>query len=348
MSQKAGLPMTYSAELAATTQALLAPGKGLLAADESFPSIEKRFKEVGLPSTEATRLAYRSMLLGAPDLNRYISGVILFDETIHQKIGRMPVVEALLNRQIMPGIKVDKGTAALPGLPGEHVTEGLDGLDVRLSDYRNLGARFTKWRAVITIGQDIPTHAAIATNARILAMFAAMSQEAGLVPIVEPEILMDGSHTSERCEEVTTLTLRTVFSALAEHHVAYEHMLLKTSMVVAGADCPQQAGLDEVATRTLRCFGNSVPAAIPGIVFLSGGQSEDVATAHLNAICARPHPAWVISFSFGRALQAPALKIWQGQGEQVVAAQHALMQRAQANSQALTGAFKPHFDSKRQ
>lgn len=322
--------------LAATIRALLAPGKGLLAADESFPSIEKRFAEYHLPSTEENRRAYRDLLFTTRGLGDYISGAILFDETLRQRTadGRtMP--EALGRRGIVPGIKVDAGTAPLPGFPGERFTHGLDGLRERLVEYRSLGARFTKWRAVLAIGPGRPSSASLATNARLLALFAALSQEAGLVPIVEPEVLMDGNHTVERCEQATTAALQAVFAALADQKVALEHLLLKSGMVLSGADCPRQADIPTVAAATLRCFRRTVPAAVPGIVFLSGGQADVIATRRLQAICRDNPGPWRITFSYGRALQAPALKAWRGSPARVAAAQAALHHRARSNGRAV-------------
>ena len=323
-----------SLSLASTIRALLAPGKGLLAADESFPTIEKRFREINLPSTEENRRAYREMLFTTPGLNRSISGVILFDETIRQEIKGAPIPQFLARRGIVPGIKVDHGTVPLPGFPGEKMTEGLDGLPGRLAEYRRLGARFTKWRAVFAVGRHTAT--GMANSAHRLALFAALSQEAGLVPIVEPEILMDGNHSLARAEAVSSATLESVFRALAEHRVRLEHMLLKTSMVVSGSDAPDRASPAAVAAATLRCFRHSVPAAVPGIVFLSGGQSAAEATRNLRAVCALPAAPWKLTFSFGRALQDPALEKWQGLSRKVPAAQRALVQCAQRNGSAVT------------
>jgi len=321
----------------ATVKALLAPGKGLLAADESFPTIEKRFREFGIPSTDQTRQAYREMLFTTPGLAEFISGVILFDETIRQKIADVPMPEALDKLGIIPGIKVDKGTMSLPCFTGEKITQGLDGLRERLAEYRKLGARFTKWRALIVIGDQTPTHSCMAANARALALFAALSQEVELVPIIEPEILMDGDHSLARCEEATSETLEHVFHALLEYRVGLEQMLLKTNMIVSGTEHAEQAGPVEVAKATLRCFRRSVPVAVPGIVFLSGGQSDEAATERLSAICAEANSSWKFSFSFGRALQTPALKVWKGISSNMPAAQDALHRRAHLNSVALRG-----------
>jgi fructose-bisphosphate aldolase class I len=327
-------------ELQVVAIALVTPGKGILAADESFPTIEKRFKPMGVPSTEENRRAYRELLSTTPGLGEYISGVILFDETIRQKTrdGR-PLPQVLARQGILPGIKVDRGTKALPSFPGEKITEGLDGLGERLVEYRSLGARFTKWRAVLTIGPGIPTRGCLEANAHALARFAALSQEAGLVPIVEPEVLMDGDHSLERCEETTEATLRIVFAELCAQRVLLEGMLLKPNMVLAGKASPQQAGPQQVAEATLRCLKRAVPAAVPGIVFLSGGQTPVQATENLNALNARGAQPWELSFSYGRALQEPALKVWQGEAANVTAAQQALFERARCNGAARFGKY---------
>ena len=327
-----------SPTLDSTVAALLAPGKGILAADESFPTIGKRFAALAIPSTEENRLAYRELLFTTPKLSECISGVILFDETLRQKSSKGTRIPDLLAAQgIVPGIKVDKGTVAYANFPGEKITEGMDGLRERLIEYRKLGARFTKWRAVIAIGKSIPSHSCIEENADTLALFAAVSQEAGLVPIVEPEVLMDGNHSLARCEEVTCTTLSCVFGALFEHQVALEHMLLKTGMVLSGAKSLDQASVSVVATATLRCLRRAVPVAVPGIVFLSGGQSDVAATERLNAICSAGAIPWKLSFSFGRALQDAAMKTWLGAPANVVAAQTALQHRAECNSLAIQG-----------
>ena len=328
-----------SREMESTVAALMAADKGILAADESFPTIEKRFKALNIPSTGKNRRAYREMLFTTPGLSEFISGVILFDETIRQKTGRVSMPEALARQAIIPGIKVDTGTMALPGFAGEKITQGLDGLREKLAAYRELGARFTKWRAVIAIGESLPTTTCIEANAQALALFAALSQEAGLVPIVEPEVLMDGGHTLARCEEVTSVTLKTVFAALFDHRVVLEVMLLKTGMVLSGKDCPQQGDVGQVAEATIRCLLRAVPAAVPGIVFLSGGQSDVAATERLNAICQHSGLPWTLSFSFGRALQDAALKIWKGFPANLPAAQAALLHRAKCNSLAVQGEY---------
>lgn len=333
-------------ELESTARLLVAEGKGILAADESSGTIEKRLKSIEVPSTEENRRAYRELLFTAPELGRYISGVILFDETIRQRTHEgTSFVEVLHAQGIIPGIKVDKGAKAMPNFPGEKITEGLDGLRARFEEYHDLGARFSKWRAIITIGDGFPTDACIKANAQALARFAALSQEAGLVPIVEPEVLMDGKHSIERCEVETERTLREVFNTLAGQRVAFECMLLKPNMVVPGKDCPRQAAPHEIALATMRCMRRMVPAAVPGIVFLSGGQSELEATQNLNAINQiGPHP-WHVSFSFGRALQSSALKSWAGYLRNFEAAQEALLRRARANSAAQIGNYSKELES---
>ncbi len=328
-----------------TARALVAPGKGILAADESSGTIKKRFDSIGVESTEESRRAYRDLLFTTPGVEEFISGVILFDETIRQSSADgTPFSKLLEGKWIIPGIKVDKGAKDLANAPGEKITEGLDGLRERLEEYRSLGARFTKWRAVITIGAGIPSEYCIWTNAHALARFAALSQEAGLVPIVEPEVLMDGDHTIDRSFDVTSRTLHAVFTELRDQRVHFDQMLLKPNMVLSGYDCPEQAGPEEVAERTLECFRRHVPAAVPGIVFLSGGQSDEDATVHLNAMNAiGPHP-WQLSFSYGRALQAPALKAWGGRPENVQAAQRAFYHRAKLNSAARSGSYTPEME----
>jgi fructose-bisphosphate aldolase, class I len=327
-------------EMESIARSLVAEGKGLLAADESLGTIEKRFQAINVPNAEENRRAYRELLFTTPKLGQYVSGVILFDETIRQKTrDGVPFTEVLQRQGIVPGIKVDKGAKAMAGFPGEKVTEGLDGLRGRFKEYFELGARFSKWRAVITIGDGIPTDACITANAQALARFAALSQEAGLVPIVEPEVLMDGNHTIERCEEVTRKTQHLVFDALFEQRIVLEAMLLKPNMVVSGKDCPRQADHSEIAQATARCLRRGVPVAVPGIVFLSGGQNDVEATQNLNAIAqVGPHP-WHVSFSYGRALQDAALKTWAGDANKVVDAQKALLRRAKANSAAQTGNY---------
>jgi len=328
-----------------TIQALLASGKGILAADESFPTIAKRFKELGIDSSEENRRAYRELLFTTRGVGESISGVILFDETIRQRTsGGVPMPDLLASLGIIPGIKVDGGAVALPAFPGEKITQGLDGLRERLAEYRQLGALFTKWRAVVTIGEHMPTEACIGANATALALFAALSQEAGMVPIVEPEVLMDGDHAIDRCEEAVGATLKAVFDALSLHRVVLEKMLLKSGMVLSGEDCPTQAGIAEVAEATLRCFRRFVPAAVPGIVFLSGGQSDAEATGRLDAICRVKGSPWRLTFSFGRALQDPAMRAWGGSPGKVAAAQEALARRAKLNGLAVRGSYAERME----
>jgi fructose-bisphosphate aldolase class I len=332
-------------ELEATAQALVSAGKGILAADESFPTIKKRFDAINVPSTEETRRAYRELLFTTPGIEAFISGVILFDETLRQRAqDGTPLPRVLSQNGIIPGIKVDKGAKNLAGFPGEKISEGLDGLRDRLAEYRDLGARFAKWRAVITIGRGIPTQACIAANAHALARYAALCQEAGLVPIVEPEVLMDGDHDLERCEAVTTATLKHVFALLHEHRVLLEGTLLKSNMVIAGIANPNQACVSEVASATVRCMRRAVPAALPGIVFLSGGQSAIKATEHLNAMNVLGDHPWELSFSYGRALQEPVLKAWQGEAANVPAAQAALYHRARCNGAARYGQYSQQME----
>jgi fructose-bisphosphate aldolase class I len=320
-------------------RALVAPGKGILAADESFPTIAKRFSSLGIESTEDNRRAYREMLLLTPGVEEFISGAILFDETLRQKTAAgKPFAEAMTERGILPGIKVDSGTKPLSLHPGETITEGLDGLRERLIAYRGLGARFAKWRAVITIAPGLPTRGCLLTNAQALARYAALCQETGLVPIVEPEVLMDGDNDIDRCEAVTAAALHEVFTALHDHRVSLEGMLLKPNMVVPGIKCPKQASVEEVARRTVTTLLRHVPAAVPGIVFLSGGQDDVTATAHLNAMNRLDvNLPWELSFSYGRALQQPALKAWAGKPEQFAAGQKAFFHRSKANSAARSG-----------
>jgi fructose-bisphosphate aldolase class I len=333
-------------DLGSVAHALVAPGKGILAADESHPTIAKRFAALGIENTGENRRLYRQMLFMTPGLSDFISGVILFDETIRQKADDdTPVPELLARQGILLGIKVDKGTKPLAGAAGEVVTEGLDGLRERLGEYKTLGARFAKWRAVITIGPEIPSGSCLEANAHALARYAALCQEGGLVPVVEPEVLMDGDHTIERCFEVTEATLHTLFEALRHQRVVPEAMLLKASMVLAGKRDACQAGVDEVAAATLRCLRRAVPAAVPGVVFLSGGQTDVLATAHLNAMNATggPHP-WALSFSYGRALQDQAMKVWQGKPALAGVAQQALHHRARCNGAARDGRYTPALE----
>jgi fructose-bisphosphate aldolase class I len=332
-------------ELQEIAQAIVAEGKGILAADESTGTIKKRFDSIEVESTEDTRRAYRELLFRTEGVEEFISGVILYDETIRQKASDgTPVPKLLESKGIIPGIKVDKGAKPLALAEDETITEGLDGLRERLAEYRELGARFTKWRAVISIGKGIPSEYCVWTNAHALARYAALSQEAGLVPIVEPEVLMDGDHTIERSFEVTSRTLHAVFTELRDQRVQPEGMLLKPNMVLSGYECAEQASDEEVAHETIRCFRRHVPAAVPGIVFLSGGQSDEQATARLNAMNAMGEHPWQLSFSYGRALQAPALKAWLGKEENVEAAQHAYYHRAKMNSAARTGMYAPEME----
>src|SRR6266699_2427552 len=320
--------------LQSVARKLVAPGKGILAADESSGTIEKRLKSISVPSTEDNRRAYREILFTTSGAGEFISGVILF-------------VEALEQQGIIPGIKVDKGAKPMANFPGEKVTEGLDGLREQLAEYRQLGVRFAKWRAVISISDKIPTRRCIETNAELLARYAAVSQEADLVPIVEPEVLMDGTHTIERHFNVTQQTLEIVFHALFEHRVVLEAMLLKPNMVLSGKDCPGQASVQEVAEATLRCMKRVVPAAVPGLVFLSGGQTDLQATEHLNAMNRLDHVPWELSFSFGRALQAPVLKAWKGDPANVADAQKAFHHRASCNSKARFGKYTAEMEIKK-
>ncbi len=334
-----------SETLESVARKLVAPGKGILAADESSGTIEKRLKSINVPSTEENRRAYRDLLFTTKGAGEFISGVILYDETIRQtaRDGRS-FVEVLEQQGIIPGIKVDKGAKAMANFPKEKITEGLDGLRDRLTEYRKLGARFAKWRAVIAIDDGIPTQTCIDANAEALARYAALCQEGDLVPIVEPEVLMDGTHTIERYFEVTEQTLRSVFNALAAHRVLLEGMLLKPNMVLSGKDCPQQASVQEVAEATVRCLKRVVPAAVPGIVFLSGGQTDQQATEHLNAMNQLPDLPWQLSFSYGRALQAPVLKAWKGEAANVSAAQEAFHHRAMCNSKARFGRYTEEME----
>ena len=332
-------------ELEATARSLVAPGKGILAADESGPTLEKRFKGIDVPSTEENRRAYRDLLFTTPGVSEFIGGVILYDETIRQHSADGTPFPKVLERQgIVPGIKVDEGAKALAGFPGEKITEGLDGLRGRLAEYRNLGARFAKWRAVIDIGDGIPTRYCIEANAHALARYAALCQEAGLVPIVEPEVLMDGGHTIERCEEVTTEVLSLVYAGLTAHRVALESTLLKPNMIVTGKGCPVQAGVTQVAESTVRTLSRVVPPAVPGIVFLSGGQTPRQATEHLNAMNALGRHPWELSFSYGRALQDPVLKAWKGKTANVPAAKGAFFLRAKLNGAARHGKYSPSME----
>jgi len=328
-------------ELKSVAQAIVAKQKGVLAADESSPTIKKRFDSIGVESTEENRRRYREILLTTPGLEQHVGGVILFDETLRQSTREgVPFAQVLSARGIAPGIKVDKGTKPLPFYPGEKITEGLDGLADRLAEYKQLGARFAKWRAVIEIDENaIPSTFGIRANAQVLARYAALCQSLDLVPIVEPEVLMDGAHGIERCEIVTSAVLETVFAELDAHRVVFEGMLLKPNMIIPGKKCPQQASAQEVAEATIRCMKRYVPAAVPGIVFLSGGQSAEEATDNLNAMNAMGAHPWQVSFSYGRALQAPVLAAWKGLEANAAAAQKALQKRCRLNGLARDGAY---------
>ncbi|MDB5810539.1 MAG: Fructose-bisphosphate aldolase class [Betaproteobacteria bacterium] len=336
----------FERELAATAAAMVAPGKGILAIDESSGTIKKRFDTIGVESNVENRRAYRDLLITPEGLGQYISGMILYDETIKQATtSGTPFPAALQKAGILTGIKVDAGAKDLATATGEQVTEGLDGLRERLAEYKKLGATFAKWRAVINIGKEIPSDYCIHVNVHALARYAALCQEAGIVPIVEPEVIMDGAHTVERCFDVTEHTLHALFHELHRQRVTAEHLVLKASMVISGKSCPQQAGVQQVADATVQCLKRTVPSAVPGIVFLSGGQSDELATAHLNAMNAgNADLPWPLSFSYGRALQAPALKVWKGQPGNVAAAQKALFQRAKLNSAACFGRYKPEME----
>ena len=332
-------------ELHETARALVAEGKGILAADESDGTIKKRFDTIGVDSTEENRRAYRNLRFTTPGAEEFISGVILFDETIRQSSADgTPFPQLLGDKGIIPGIKVDKGTKPLALAPEETITEGLDGLRERLNEYVELGARFTKWRAVIAIGGGIPSEYCIWTNAHALARYSALCQEAGIVPIVEPEVLQDGTHTIERSGFVTSRVLAAVYTELFDQRVDVEGTLLKPNMVLSGYEASDRAGVEEVAEATLHTLTKHVPAAVPGIVFLSGGQSDEDATAHLNAMNAQGPHAWQLSFSYGRALQAPALKAWAGKEENIEAGQRAYYHRAKMNAAARTGAYAPAME----
>jgi fructose-bisphosphate aldolase class I len=324
-----------------TAKMLVASDKGLLAMDESSPTCNKRFAKLGIPQTEEYRRAYRELLITTPGLGKFISGVILYDETIHQqKKDGTPFVQVITDAGIIPGIKVDIGARDMAGHPGETITEGLDGLRDRLQEYAQIGARFAKWRAVLSIGADIPSQGCIEANAQTLARYAALCQEAGLVPMVEPEVLMAGDHTLEQCGEVTAKVLQMVFQQLYSQRVMPEGMILKPNMVLPGLTSHQQASVEEVADATVQCLLRSVPAAVPGIAFLSGGQSGELASARLNAMNLRFRSPWALTFSFGRALQQPALDLWHGKESNILAAQQALLHRAKCNSAARQGEYK--------
>lgn len=336
-------------KLIKTAQALVANYKGILAMDESSPTIKKRFAQYGIPETEEARRSYRELIITTPGLSEFISGVILFDETIRQQTKEgTPFIKVIVDAGIIPGIKVDLGAKDMAGHPEEKITEGLDGLRDRLAEYAQMGARFAKWRAVITIGNGIPSSGCIEANAHALARYAALCQEAGLVPIVEPEILMDGGHSMDRCFGITEEVLRTVFQHLYIQDVILEGMLLKPNMVVPGLKCLRQETVDEVADTTVKCLMRAVPAAVPGIMFLSGGQSSELASARLNAMNKRfkGRLPWGLSFSYGRAIQQPALEIWKGEEANMLAAQQALYHRSKCNRDARRGEYNAGMETK--
>jgi fructose-bisphosphate aldolase, class I len=337
-----------SVDLESTAAALVASGKGILAADETPRTLTRRFDALNIHSTPETRRMYREMLFTTSGIARFISGAIMQDETIHQQSSNgTPFATVLSQQRIIPGIKVDAGAKPLAGAPDETVTEGLDGLRDRLKDYAQMGARFAKWRAVIHIGDSLPTSRCVLANAHALARYAALCQEQGLVPIVEPEVLMDGSHTIERCEEVTGQVLQATFEALFEQRVCLEGMLLKPNMVIAAKECPHQASVEEVAQATLRCLRRRAPAAVPGIVFLSGGQTHLAATSHLNAINQLDGPKpWKLSFSFGRALQDEALRAWRERPENVPLGQRAFAHRVECVSSAAQGRYSRAMETR--
>jgi fructose-bisphosphate aldolase, class I len=334
----------YEQELAATAKAMVAPGKGLLAADESYSTANKRFEKLGIPTTAEMRRAYREILFMTPGIGDFLSGVILFDETIRQSAqDGTPFTKVLLDAGIIPGIKLDAGAKPLAKAPGEMVTEGLDGLRDRIAEYYKMGARFAKWRAVITIGDGIPSNRCLKTNAHALARYATLCQEGGLTPIVEPEVLIDGDHTLERSYAVHHEVLKAVFDELYIQGVELEQMILKPSMVMPGEKCPQPASVEDVARSTVKCLLERVPAAVPGCAFLSGGQSGELATAHLNAmnVLLKDQRPWQLTFSYSRALQQSAMQIWNGQDTNVAAAQQEFYRRAQFNSAAALGQYQP-------
>jgi fructose-bisphosphate aldolase class I len=336
-------------KLEETAQALVASDKGLLAMDESNPTCNKRFASLGIPETVEARRAYRELIVTTPRLGECIGGAILYDETIRQqKSDGTPFIKVLIEAGIIPGIKVDAGAKELAGHPGEKVTEGLDGLRDRLAEYLQMGARFAKWRAVIAIGDGIPSWGSIEANAHALARYAALCQEAGLVPVVEPEVLMDGEHSLEQCYKVTDEVLRTVFSQLFAQRVMLEGMILKRNMVLPGLACTKQETVDEVADATVSCFLRAVPAAVPAIAFLSGGQSAELASARLNAMNARfkSRLPWAVAFSFSRAIQQPALEIWKGQEANVRAAQQTLYHRAHCNQASRRGEYNAAMENR--
>jgi fructose-bisphosphate aldolase class I len=343
-----GHPHVTAQDLIGTARALVADDTGLLAMDESTPTCNRRFAALGIAQTEETRRAYRELIVTTPGLGESISGVILYDETIRQRTqDGTPFAKAITSAGIIPGIKVDTGAKDMAGHPGEKITEGLDGLRERLAQYSEMGARFAKWRAVIALGAGIPSRGCIEANAQALARYAALCQEAGLVPVVEPEVLMDGDHTMEQCRQVTEEVLRTVFAQLCAQRVTLEGMILKPNMVLPGLTCPKQEAVDEVADTTMKCLLRTVPAAVPGIAFLSGGQSGELASARLNAMNVRfrSRLPWAVAFSYARAIQQPALEIWHGEAAHVPAAQQALYHRAACNRAARRGEYAAAIES---
>lgn len=338
---------TFAQELRKTAKAMVAEGKGILAMDESNGTCNKRFEKLGITGTEENRRAYRELILTTSGLSEYISGAILYDETIRQSTqDSVLFTQVMTDAGMIPGIKVDTGAKNLAGFPGELVTEGLDGLRDRIAEYYKMGARFAKWRAVITIGTGIPSRACIEANAHALARYAALCQEGGLVPIVEPEVLIDGDHTLERCYEVTEATLREVFSQIYTQKIALDQMILKPSMVISGLSCPVQASVEEVATATIQCLRNTVPASVAGIAFLSGGQTNEKASAHLNAmnVMFKSQLPWPVTFSYARAIQQPALESWKGEKANVGTAQKLLHQRAKYNGAASRGEYSAEME----
>jgi fructose-bisphosphate aldolase, class I len=338
---------TYAQELRATARAMVAPGKGILAMDESKGTCDRRFEKLHIPTTEERRRTYRELILTTPDLAQFISGAILFDETIRQSTqAGVPFVRVMQDAGMIPGIKLDLGAKDLAGCEGEKVTEGLDGLRDRIAEYYQMGARFAKWRAVIAIDTNIPSETCLVTNAHALARYAALCQEGGLVPMVEPEVLIDGAHSIERCYEVTERTLQIVFEQLRLNRVEFDRMILKPSMVISGENCEVQASVAQVAEMTVRCLRNNVPVSVPGIAFLSGGQANERATAHLNAIHTQfgAQCPWAVTFSYARAIQQPALECWHGDDANIPAAQKLLYHRAKLNGSASTGQYTPEME----
>ncbi|WP_373538681.1 class I fructose-bisphosphate aldolase [Chamaesiphon sp.] len=339
---------TYTQELSTTARSMVAAGKGILAMDESKGTCDRRFEKLHIPTTEERRRTYRELILTTPDLAQFISGAILFDETIRQSTrAGVPFVRVMQDAGMIPGIKLDLGAQDLAGCAGEKVTEGLDGLRDRIAEYYQMGARFAKWRAVIAIDTSIPSETCLAANAHALARYAALCQEGGLVPMVEPEVLIDGAHSIDRCYEVTERTLQVVFEQLRLNRVAFDKMILKPSMVISGKNCSVQASVTQVAEMTVRCLRNNVPASVPGIAFLSGGQANELATAHLNAIHAQfgSQCPWAVTFSYARAIQQPALDYWHGDDTNIPVAQQLLYQRAKLNGAASKGQYTPELEA---